>query len=101
MFSVMKIGTWRRPSCTAIFRPTISGMIVEARDQVRITVRAPERCTVSTFLSSFSSMNGPFLVERDTMCLPQQPRRQQATGNQEQGPDLPLAAFYLLLVAGS
>ena len=35
-----KIGTCRRPSCTAIVRPTISGMIVDARDQVRITVRA-------------------------------------------------------------
>jgi hypothetical protein len=52
----MNTGTWRRPSCTAIVRPTISGMIVEGRDQVRITLRAPERATASTFFSSFASM---------------------------------------------
>jgi hypothetical protein len=68
MFSVMNTGTWRRPSCTAIVRPTISGMIVEARDHVRMTVRALERATASTFLSSFSSMKGPFFVDRDTSC---------------------------------
>jgi hypothetical protein len=56
MFSVTKTGTCRRPSCTAIVIPTISGMIVDARDQVLITVRAPLRWTASTFLSSFSSM---------------------------------------------
>src|SRR3989337_3146892 len=40
MFSVMKMGTWRRPSCTAMFRPTICGMIVLARDHVRSTARS-------------------------------------------------------------
>src|SRR5581483_12358704 len=65
MFSETKIGTWRRPSCTPIVSPTISGMIVEARDHVRITVRAFERFTASTFLSSFGSMYGPFLTDRD------------------------------------
>ena len=60
MFSDTKIGTCRRPSCTAIVSPTISGMIVEARDHVRITVRAFVRFTASTFFSSLGSMNGPF-----------------------------------------
>src|SRR5690606_12894428 len=51
-------------------RPTISGMIVEARDQVRMTAREPARCTASTFFMSFSSTYGPFLVERDTSPSP-------------------------------
>jgi hypothetical protein len=45
-------------------------MIVEARDQVRITAREFVRWTASTFFRSFSSMNGPFLVERDTTASP-------------------------------
>jgi hypothetical protein len=32
--------------------PTISGIIMEARAQVRITVWTPERCTDSTFFIS-------------------------------------------------
>ena len=55
MFSVMKMGTWRRPSCTAMVRPTISGMMVERRDQVRMTDFWPERTTCSTFFSSLGS----------------------------------------------
>ena len=69
MFSVTNTGTCRRPSCTAMVRPTISGMIVEARDQVRITARELVRWTASTFFMSLASMNGPFLVERDTRPL--------------------------------
>jgi hypothetical protein len=46
--------------------PTISGIIVEARDQVRIIVRCPERRTASTFFRSFWSTKGPFFIERDT-----------------------------------
>jgi hypothetical protein len=65
MFSVMNTGTWRRPSCTAMVRPTIWGMIVEARDQVRSTVREPVRATTSTRFMSFSSTKGPFLVDLD------------------------------------
>jgi TolB-like protein len=52
MFSVMKTGTWRRPSWTAMVSPTISGMMVDARAQVRITVRLPERWTCSTLWAS-------------------------------------------------
>jgi hypothetical protein len=33
--------------------PNISGMIMEARDQVRITVREPLLCTADTFFASF------------------------------------------------
>ncbi len=51
-------------------RPTIWGMIVEARDQVRSTVRAPERWTASTRCSSFSSMKGPFFVDLDNSRFP-------------------------------
>jgi hypothetical protein len=40
MFSVMNSGTWRLPSCTAMVKPSMSGMIVDARDQVRITTLA-------------------------------------------------------------
>jgi hypothetical protein len=32
--------------------PTISGMIMDAREQVRITVLDPERCSASTFFAS-------------------------------------------------
>jgi len=37
MFSVMKTGTWRRPSCTPMVCPTIVGRIIDARDQVFTT----------------------------------------------------------------
>ena len=33
-------------------KPTISGMIIDARDQVRMTVLVPARCTASTFFMS-------------------------------------------------
>jgi hypothetical protein len=48
--------------------PTISGMIWEGRDQVLITVRLFVRASASTRFRSFSSMNGPFFVERDMSC---------------------------------
>jgi hypothetical protein len=38
MFSVMKMGTCRLPSCTAIVSPSMLGMIIDALDHVRITV---------------------------------------------------------------
>jgi hypothetical protein len=65
MFSVMKIGTCLRPSWTAMVRPIISGMIIEARDQVRITVLELLRLAAATFFISFGSTLGPFLIERD------------------------------------
>src|SRR4051794_7915446 len=61
MPSVMNTGTCLRPSCTAIVWPSMSGMIVERRDQVLITFLVPLSFWVSTFLSRWSSTNGPFL----------------------------------------
>src|SRR3712207_4251497 len=40
--------------------PIMSGMIVERRDQVRMTCLLPASFWASTFLSRWSSMNGPF-----------------------------------------
>jgi len=55
----------RRPSWTAIVRLTISGMIIEARAQVLITLREPEAWIAATFFISFGSTYGPFLIDRD------------------------------------
>ena len=65
IFSVMNSGTWRRPSCTAIVSPSMSGIIVDARDHVRITVRLRLFCADVTFLASFGCTYGPFLVDLD------------------------------------
>ena len=51
--------------------PTMSGMIVERRDQVLITVFWPCSLSASTFLSRWSSTNGPFLRLRGIFALPQ------------------------------
>jgi hypothetical protein len=48
----MKMGTCLRPSWTAIVSPSISGMMVDERDQVRMTVFEPEFWAESTFFSS-------------------------------------------------
>jgi hypothetical protein len=55
-----------RPSCTAIVCPTISGKIVEVRDQVRIIRFSPEAFMASIRLSSRPSTNGPFRDDLDT-----------------------------------
>src|ERR1044071_6972017 len=60
MASEAKTGTCLRPSCTAIVCPSMSGMIVERRDQVLMTVFLPDSLSASTFLSRWSSTNGPF-----------------------------------------
>ena len=65
MFSVISTGTCRRPSCTAMVRATMSGMIVEALDQVRITVRELVRCASSTRLRSLGWTKGPFFTDLD------------------------------------
>ena len=67
MFSVMKTGIWRRPSWTPMVNPTISGIIMEARDQVRITVCAPDCWTAATFFISLASTYGPFLTDLDIL----------------------------------
>jgi len=54
MFSVMNTGTWRLPSCTAMVSPSMSGMMVEALDQVRITCLDWLLLAWSTFFASFS-----------------------------------------------
>ena len=41
----------------------MSGMIVEARAQVRIAPRVRSRRALATFFISLGSMNGPFLTD--------------------------------------
>src|SRR4051812_15811943 len=60
MPSVTKTGTCLRPSCTAIVCPSMSGVIVERRDHVLITFLLLLSFCASTFLSRWSSTNGPF-----------------------------------------
>lgn len=38
---------------------------MEARDQVRITVGAPDRCTASTFFINLGCTYGPFFIDLD------------------------------------
>src|SRR5579875_257453 len=49
--------------------PTISGKIMEARDQVLMTRRSPLLLMRSTFFLSDSWMYGPFFVERDMITF--------------------------------
>src|SRR5215213_7119955 len=65
MFSVTYTGTCRRPSWTARVCPTNWGKMVEARDQVLITLRSPLRFISSTFLRRRGVTKGPFFSERD------------------------------------
>src|SRR5580700_10073108 len=64
MFSVMYTGMNFLPLCTAIVCPTISGMMVDRRDQVRSTFFSLREFIASTLVCRWLSMNGPFLVER-------------------------------------
>ena len=64
MFSVTNTGRNFRPLCTAKVRPTISGRMVERRDQVLMTFFDFCRCMSSTFFIRWASTNGPFLTER-------------------------------------
>jgi hypothetical protein len=57
------------PLCTAIVKPTISGVIVDRLDQVLITVRLPAPEAAFTLVSKCSSTNGPFLTDL-VMLLP-------------------------------
>src|SRR5512143_2566960 len=52
------------PLCTAIVRPTKSGVIVERRDQVLIGFLSLTARAASTFFCRWPSTNGPFLIER-------------------------------------
>src|SRR5690606_40487395 len=62
MFSLISTGTWLRPLWTAIVKPTISGRIIERRDQVLIGFLVLP--AASTFLIRLWSTNGPFFSER-------------------------------------
>ena len=64
MFSDTYTGMCCLPLCTAIVRPTNSGVIVERRDQVLIGFLSLTARAASTFFSRWSSTNGPFLIER-------------------------------------
>src|SRR5205085_5588321 len=63
-FSVMNTGMNFRPLCTANVKPTMSGVMVERRDQVFTTFFSPESIIARTFLATCSSTNGPFLSDR-------------------------------------
>src|SRR5207302_8757186 len=67
--SVTNTGTCLRPSWTAMVCPTISGKIVEVRDQVFSIRLSPEAFIASTRAIRRSSTNGPFLLERLIACL--------------------------------
>src|SRR5580765_6559255 len=69
MFSLTNTGMNLRPLWTANVCPIMSGMIVERRDQVFVTLRSPDVFIASTFLRRCWSMKGPFLTER-AMCSP-------------------------------
>ena len=62
--SEMKTGTCLRPSWTAIVWPTISGKIVEVRDQVFSICFWPDSFIALIRFISASSTHGPFFVER-------------------------------------
>src|SRR6202012_2648058 len=64
IFSVQYTGTNFLPLCTAIVWPTMSGWMVERRDQVRITFLSFAAFIASIFTIRCVSMNGPFFVER-------------------------------------
>lgn len=60
MCSVTITGTWLRPLCTEIVRPTKSGRIIERRDQVLIGLRELLATAASTLANKCASTNGPF-----------------------------------------
>src|SRR3569623_2043948 len=65
MFSVTKTGMWRLPLCTPNVIPTICGVIVERRDQVRIAGGfGPPLAIRLRALCRLRSIKGPFLSER-------------------------------------
>src|ERR1700722_19640208 len=64
MFSETRTGMCCRPLCTAIVRPTMSGTIIERRDQVLMGLRSLRAAATWTFLARCRSTNGPFFVER-------------------------------------
>src|SRR5206468_1947442 len=66
--SVTNTGTCFCPSCTAIVWPTISGKMVEVRDQVLTICFALPAFMASMRASSRSSTHGPFLEDLLIAC---------------------------------
>src|SRR3989304_2412168 len=66
MFSVTKTGMNFRPLCTANVYPTISGVMVERRDQVLMIFLSPVSTALRNFRARPSSTYGPFLMDRPT-----------------------------------
>src|SRR3989304_3414800 len=66
MFSVTKTGMNFRPLCTANVYPTISGVMVERRDQVLMIFLPPVSTALFNFRARPSSTFGPFLMDRPT-----------------------------------
>src|SRR5207248_10315016 len=84
--SEIKTGTCLRPSWTAMVWPTISGKIVDARDQVLIICLSPEAFIASMRPSSRSSAHGPFLDDLDTGAYRfPLPRRRRLTMKRSDG----------------
>src|SRR5262245_39351407 len=69
MFSETNTGTCWRPLWIAIVRPTMSGTIIERRDQVLIGRRSFFCTAERTFAARCRSTNGPFFNERGTCSL--------------------------------
>src|SRR5690606_39836540 len=67
MFSLTRTGTCWRPLCTAMVRPTISGRIIERRDQVLIGLRLFVATASCTFFARCGSTKGPLCTERGTL----------------------------------
>src|SRR5512139_2993898 len=66
MFSVTSTGTCCLPLWTAIVSPTISGRIIERRDQVLIGRLLLVATASSTYFIRLWSTNGPLRMERGT-----------------------------------
>src|SRR6202011_5774054 len=62
--SEMNTGTCLRPSWTAIVCPTISGKMVEVRDQVLSIRLSPDAFSASTRVIRRSCTQGPLLLDR-------------------------------------
>src|SRR5205807_6964562 len=69
----MYTGTCLRPSWTAMVCPTMSGMIVDRREQVLMTRFSLRLFSSSTLRSRWSSTNGPFFRLRGTSSPPSAP----------------------------
>src|SRR6185437_13907229 len=63
IFSVMYTGINFFPLCTAMVCPTISGIIVDRRDQVRKTFFSLREFMPSIRVARYPSINGPFFVD--------------------------------------